>query len=255
MPQKMMSPKTTIVWVPVSGVVDPYNPTAAELNAGVNISCAIVRGYTVNPTASDTDTTASICDESNVDNRGAANYEGSITFFRDDNIADNISVYNKAWALFRRAGARGYLYRRVAYKSNVAFAIGQEVEGFFFESDSPQSIDGADGGGPIQFTVPFLQQGLHTGMTYVGPVPAPTVSAANPSASPTTGGAVIELTGTNFYNVSSITVGGVPVTGQITRLSDTKLLFVSPANAAGAKTVIVTTSGGSSAAGTPITYS
>lgn len=253
MPQKMMSPNTTIVWVPKSGVVDPYNPTAVELNAGVNISCAIVRGYTLNPTASDVDNTASICDEGNVDNRGAGNYEGNITFFRDANIADNVSVFNRAWALFRKAGAAGYLYRRVGYKSSVTFSVAQEVEGFQFESDVPQTIDGTDGGGPIQFTVPFLQQGLMTGQTYVGPLVAATVTTSAPATSPVAGNNTVVVTGTNFYGVLGVTVGGVPVNSFMV-LSPTSIQIQTPPNTAGAKTVVVTTPAGSSAAGAAITY-
>lgn len=254
MPQKMMSPNTTIVWVPKSGVVDPFNPTAAELNAGVNISCAIVRGYTLNPTASDTDTTASICDEGNVDNRTYANYEGNITFFRDANINDNVSVYNRAWALFRRAGAAGWLYRRVGKKNTATFVLGDEVEGFLFESDWPQTVDGGDSGGPIQFTVPFLQQGSMTGAVYVGPLPTPTVTASAPATSPLLGNNVVVVTGTNFYGVVSVKVGGTPVTG-FTVQSPTSIQIITPPNTAGAKTVEVTTPGGTSVAAAPITYS
>lgn len=253
MSQKMMAPNTTIVWVPKSGVADPFNPTATELNAGTNISCAIVRGYTLNPTASDTDTTASICDEGNVDNRTYANYEGNITFFRDANIQDNVSVFNKAYALFRRAGASGYLYRRVGYKSTVTFAIGQEVEGFLFESDWPQTIDGGDGGGPIQFTVPFLQQGKLTGMVYVGPVVAPTTSGIAPNTGiPLLGNVPVVITGTNFYGVISVTVGGTPALS-FTVDSATQITAIVPAKTAGAQTVLVTNPTGVSA-GTPITY-
>lgn len=245
MPQKMMSPNTTIVWVPISGVVDPNNPTAIELNNGVNISCAIVRGYTLNPTASDTDATASICDEGNVENRTYANYEGNITFFRDANIQDNVSVYNRAWALFRRAGARGFLYRRVGKKSSIAFVAGDEVEGFLFESDWPQTIDGGDSGGPIQFTVPFLPQGTMTGAVYVGPIPAPgAVTAAPTTGYVQAGGTVGTLTGTNFLGVISVTVGGTPVTNY-TVDSSTKITFVSPPRPAGSQPVVVTTPGGS----------
>lgn len=253
MPQKMMSPNTLITWVPVSGVTDPDAPTATELNAGTNISCAIVRGYTLNPTASDTDTTASICDEGNVDNRTYANYEGNITFFRDSNINDNVSVFNKAWALFRRAGARGYLYRRVGQKSTVAWAAGNEAEGFLFESDWPQTIDGGDNGGPIQFTVPFLQQGKHTGMVYVGPIPAATISGIAPNTGiPLLGNVPVVITGTNYLGVIGITVGGTPVLS-FTVDSPTQITAIVPPKTAGTQPVVVTTPAGATA-GTNITY-
>lgn len=159
MPKKMMSPNTTIWWVDEDAVVNPHAPTVAELTAGVNISCAIVRGYTLNPQASDTDSTASICDEGNVETPTYDNYEASLTFFHESDQADTESVFLKAIELFETKGARGYLYRRLGFKSSVAPAPGQKIEGFLVQSDNPQTIDGGDSGGPIQMTVPFLQQG------------------------------------------------------------------------------------------------
>lgn len=251
MPQKMMDPQTTLVWVPKSGVVDPYNPTAVELNAGTNVSAAVVRGFTLNPTSSDTDTTASITDEGNVENPTYDNYEGSITFFRDQNITDNTSAYNKAWALFRKKGANGFWYRRVGFKSTVIFAIGHEVEGFLFVSDNAQTVSGSDGGAPIQFTVPFFQQGLYTGPVYVGPVPAPTITTVTGSPLQA-GGQTLSAVGTNFYGVTQILFGGIPVSN-IYVLSPTSLQFTSPPSTAGAKTSIVTAAGGASAAGGSVT--
>lgn len=159
MPKKMMSPNTTLVWVDEDAVVNPHAPTVAELNGGVNFSCAVVRGYTLNPQASDTDGTASICDEGNVETPTYANYEGSITLFHESDDKDTTSVFLIATELFEKKGARGYIYRRIGFKSNIPFAAGQKVEGFFFENDHPQTVDGGDNGGPIQMTVPFLQQG------------------------------------------------------------------------------------------------
>lgn len=254
MPQKMMAPNTTLVWVPISGVVDPYNPTITELNAGTNISTAVVRGYKLNPNASDTDKTSAITDEGNVDNRTYSNYEGSLTFFRDANIQDNLSSFNKAWALFRRAGARGYLYRRVGKKNIALFVIGDECEGFLFESDWPQTLDGDSNGGPVQFTVPFLQQGSMTGQVYCGPLLPPTVTSATPSTGLLqAGGQPVDLVGTNFYGVISVTVGGVPASGLVVTTSTT-LRFNSPASSTGAKPIVVTTPGGASDGSTTLTY-
>lgn len=159
MPKKMMSPNTTIWWLDEDAVVDAHKITVAELTAGVNISCAIVRGYTLNPQASDTDSTASICDEGNVETPTYDNYEASLTFFHESDQEDTESVFLKAIELFKAKGARGYLVRRLGYKSTVAPAAGQEYEAFLVQSDNPQTIDGGDSGGPIQMTVPFLQQG------------------------------------------------------------------------------------------------
>lgn len=160
--QKMLNPNTTIWVVPENGVVDPDAPTDAELNAGTNISCAIVRGYTLNPTGSSTDDSASICDTGNVSNRLYDNYEGTLTMFRDADATDVESVYNVAFQLFTQPDNRVWVYRRVGKRNTVAAAADDQVEGFLFTNDNITSIDGGDNG-PVQFTVPFLPQGHYTG--------------------------------------------------------------------------------------------
>ena len=44
---KMMSPNTTIWWIPLAGIADYTQPKVAEITAGINISAAIVTGYTL----------------------------------------------------------------------------------------------------------------------------------------------------------------------------------------------------------------
>lgn len=166
MPTKMLNPNTTIWVVPEDGVVNPDAPTAAELNAGENISCAIVRGYTLNPTASDTDDSASICDTGNVANRLYDNYEGELTMFREGDAAAVDSVFDTAFELFKEPDTRVWVYRRLGKRNTVAAASGDEVEGFLFSNDRTRSIDGGDAG-PIQFTVPLLAQGHYTGYVTV----------------------------------------------------------------------------------------
>lgn len=158
---KLMNPNTTIWWVPEGGFADPANPTVEELNAGENISCAIVTGFTLNPTDSDTDDTRSICDEGNVANPTWDNYEANLTFFRTAETTPtdaNDLAMDTAFELFRNKGAAGYLVRRIGKKNNIIAAIGDIVSVFKVLSDNPQDIAGGDEG-PIQLTVPFLQQG------------------------------------------------------------------------------------------------
>lgn len=155
---KMMSPNTTIWWV-TDAAFDPDAPSAAKLTAAANISCAIVSGYTLNPTDSDEDNSTSICDGATVAVPTFYNYEGNITFFRDADLAATTSDYAKAFAFFKTRGltSGGYLVRRVGYASTVAAAAGQVVSSFKFISDYPQDV--VEDGGPIEFTVPFLPQG------------------------------------------------------------------------------------------------
>ena len=159
---KMMNPPTTIWWVAAGGLEDPANPTADELNAAENISCAIVTGYTLNPTDSSTDDTRSICDEGNVSTPTYDNYEASLTFFRTDVTSPDPTgvdaVYQLAFDLFKHKRAEGHLVRRIGKKNNVEAAAGDIVSVFKVMSDNPRDISGGDEG-PIQFTVPFLPQG------------------------------------------------------------------------------------------------
>ena len=162
--QKMLAPTTTITWVPRAGIANFNAPTVAELNAGVNISCAVVAGYTLNATDPNTDNTRSICDKQNVDTPTTNKYEGNLTFFRDAFVADIVGVYGKAFQLFKQADADGYLVRRFGYDSAAVYATTQDVEVFGFTTDNPTSNDGADNAGAIQFTVPFIPSGDISGI-------------------------------------------------------------------------------------------
>lgn len=158
---KMMSPNETIWWVPADTVgFDPAAPSAAELTEARNISCAVVSGYTLNPTDSDTDGTTSICNSANIETPTFYNYEANITFFREEVGAneDNTSAYYRAFEFFKEPDAEGYLVRRVGYRESEPAAAGQEVSVFYVSSDYAQDVV-PDDGGPIQFTVPFLPQG------------------------------------------------------------------------------------------------
>lgn len=158
---KMMSPNTTIYYYPDNGFADPSKPTLAELNAGINLSCAIATGYTLNFTDSDTDDSKTICDEANVQNRGFSNYEASLTFYRAPIGATDLEsqTFEVAYDLFKgNKRELGWLVSRQGYKSDVSFAANQPFSIFKVMNDYGQDVSG-EGGAPIQFTVPFLQQG------------------------------------------------------------------------------------------------
>lgn len=154
---KMMSPNTTIWWIPDAIVYNPDAPSAAILTAARNISCAIVSGYSLNATDSDTDDSTSICDGANNGVPTFYNYEANITFFRDADVAATTSDYAKAFAFFKQGKQAGWLVRRVGYLSSVAAASGQKVSSYKVISDNPQ--DAVQDGGPVEYAVPFLPQG------------------------------------------------------------------------------------------------
>jgi hypothetical protein len=256
MPVKMLNPNTKIVLVPEDSIVNPLAPTADELNnaPAIDISCAVTRGYTLNPTDSDTDDTASICDTGNVQTRLFDNYEGELTMFRDANSADATSVYNVAFTFLKQPDVRFWAYRRLGKKSTVPFVDGDLVEGFLFANDRIRSVDGGDSG-PIQFTAPLLSQGNYTGFTYVGIVVAPTVTAVSPTTAALTGGSAHTITGTGFGSVYKVEVGGTVVNATVQ--NGTTITFIAPAHAAGTADVVVTNGAGYSAtnAESVITYS
>lgn len=159
---KMTSNRVTLWWVPVSTVGWSVSaPSAAILTEALNLSCAVVSGYTLNPTAPDTDGTTSICNDANVETPTFKNYEGNITFFRQSIEAadvDATAAYSRAFEFFKHPDADGYWVRRVGKKNTEPAAVGDAVAIFKFMSDNPQDVV-PDDGGPIQMTVPFLPQG------------------------------------------------------------------------------------------------
>lgn len=160
MAQKMLPPNVTVWWIPLSpGIDDINNPTADEINAGTNISCAIVDPYTLGWTDRDTDDTASICDDSNVETPTRKNYEGDLTFFRDDDLDDVSSVFNIAADLFKTPLQDGYLVQRIGENPNDVpnASAGDEVSVFLFISGDPNIVK--DNDAPVQMQVRFYAQG------------------------------------------------------------------------------------------------
>lgn len=162
MATKMLSNRVSLWWVPASTVgFNPDAPSAALLTPARNVSCAVVSGYTINPTAPDTDSTTSICNDANVETPTFKNYEGNVTFFRQSLVladVDAASAYTRAFEFFKRPDADGYWVRRIGKKNLDAAVAGDKVAVFKFMSDNPQDVV-PDDGGPIQMTVPFLPQG------------------------------------------------------------------------------------------------
>jgi hypothetical protein len=154
---KMMSPNTTIWWIPFAGIANYLAPTVAEITAGINLSAAIVTGYTLAATDSDTDDSKTIVDEGNVSTPTFGNYEASLSFFRDG-IGDTATAYTIANDLFTAGRVEGWLVSRHGYKATVAPATTQLVSVFGVVSDYHQVVEG-DGGSPIQTTVPFKPTG------------------------------------------------------------------------------------------------
>jgi hypothetical protein len=78
------------------------------------------------------------------------------------------------------------------------------------------------------------------------PLPLVTVTGVSPASGPETGGTSVTITGTNFVDVTSVTIGGREV-GNRTVLSATQISGTTPSSISiGPKDVVVTSSSHSS---------
>lgn len=159
---------TKIVAV-VGGLADKDNPTEDELAAGQDITCALVEGYTLGMTASDTrNTQRSVCDQGNRQDFGAANYAGDLTFFRegDKEASENESAFLRAAAVFAQPGVQVDIVRRGAVPDapesvkpeSEPFVEGDVVEVFGFVTDYPITRTGQDANSDATFQTVLGQQ-------------------------------------------------------------------------------------------------
>lgn len=171
MPTKMMPPNTALWWVDQAALTTPESPKITEMTTALaktidssplarNLSPAVVAGYTLNPTDSDKQNAQSIIDTGVGETRGAANYEGLVSFFMEaDPTTNTSSEYLEAYNLFKTRGRFGYWIRRVGKLYSSALVATDVVDIFLFESWTPRIVT-QSGGGAIQLTVPFLAQGF-----------------------------------------------------------------------------------------------
>lgn len=119
---------------------NPAAPTVAELEAGVDLSCRILKSdYRLSPVASDTVPDTELCAEGNAVTYGASNYEGSVTPFRyltDTGAADTVN--DVAWEALKEKGTELWLYEREGPRYDAAWAADDEVEGYQVITDNPQ---------------------------------------------------------------------------------------------------------------------
>lgn len=169
--KKMLPPKTTVWWVPISAAGTRADVLKATLYAdegpAKNLSCGIVSGMTLAATDSETDDTTTICDSAAANTPVRSNFEANIPFLREDidqgtGKANDKSPAEVAFQLFKNAGPEtdvsGWLVQRLGYAQDTAAKAGQLVSVFKVRADNPQDVIG-EGTTPIQFTVPFMPQG------------------------------------------------------------------------------------------------
>lgn len=159
---KLMAPNIRIDWIPRNLVADPENITIAELNSGYNLSPAIVTGFTLDFTDSDTVDTANIYNTFASEAFTHHNYEANLQFFlaprgsKNDSVNEN--AYREAERLFyKRNPYPGYLVKRVGYKWDVPYHVNQKIDIFYVQPTVPKVVSEEDS--PILLEVPFLPMG------------------------------------------------------------------------------------------------
>lgn len=139
MPKTLADGRIKLVALPTAPA-NPAAPTVAELAAGVDLSCRILKSdYRLSAVASDTVADTELCAEGNAVVYGASNYEGTVTPFRyltDEGKAD--STNDIAWTTLKAKGTHLWLVEREGPAYDEPFAVGDEIEVYEVVTDNPQ---------------------------------------------------------------------------------------------------------------------
>ncbi|MCL8026311.1 phage tail tube protein [Nocardioides bruguierae] len=141
--------------------VDEEAPTAAELNAGIDASCAILASdFTWTAADSDKIAEAALCDTLNVNALGRDNFTAGMTLFRyfDDTTKNADATEDAAFAATKTKGTELWGYLRVTGKEATEdWATDDEIElGLKVLTDNPQRP--SNGGGYVKTRIPLEPQ-------------------------------------------------------------------------------------------------
>jgi len=154
-------------WVGAGGIANVNAPTAAEINAGVNLSLAIAADGT-DVTASDSSdiTDRSIVDRGNAVEPGFDQYAAALTLFRPKDMTDTLDKYVIAYNLFKAGQVSGFIVkRRLQSVYDAVAAVGQMVSVFKVMSDHTE--DDTAGEDSVKMLVKFLPRGAVAINTFV----------------------------------------------------------------------------------------
>jgi hypothetical protein len=152
-------------WVPSSEVTDEDQfveyPTSAIIDEGIELTSAIAwDSYELGATDSNKIDDRGIVDTGAVQERGFAQFSGSLMFFRGI-TSETTGAYATAFAAFKAAtdGTRpqGYLVTRIGIPSATALDFPQKINVFKFIADA--FMDNTEGEDSVKFMVNFAPQG------------------------------------------------------------------------------------------------
>ena len=157
---KLMAPNIRIDWYPEGHFADPENPTLGELNSGYNLSPAIVTGFTLDFTDTNTVDAATIYDKQTSELFTHSSYEANLQFFLAPRLSNaaNEGSYRMAEELFyHNQLARGYLVKRFGYKWDVKYHVNHKVDIFYVQATIPKVV--SEENSPVLLEVMFLPLG------------------------------------------------------------------------------------------------
>lgn len=161
MPRTLADGKTKFT-ILTTKPANPEQPTATELNAGIDVSMKILASdFTWGATDSDKVAEKPLGAEGNANAIGAGNYQGAATFWRYFAAAGGFDASEDAgFEAVKEKGTTLWGYaRRTDKRSTEDWAADDEIYlGAEFATDTPQPP--SDAGGFIKWRVPFeIQQG------------------------------------------------------------------------------------------------
>lgn len=159
MPKTLADARTKLS-ILVTKPTDPDAVTAAQANAGVDMSCAVLSSdYVLGATDSDTINEKALCDEGNASVFGASNYAAGMTFFRFlDEDGQSDSGADIAFETFTGKGVTVYALERVGPKYDEPWATGDIYNLYELVADNPQQPQ--DRTGYVKFRQPFAVGGV-----------------------------------------------------------------------------------------------
>ena len=143
-----------------------------------------------------------------------------------------------------------------ALKTIFSFTVSGKVKGQFYTQSTVATSWLVDGLGAVQTYGPNesnVMEMWKLNYTNVIPVPAPTITTVSPASGPLAAGTAFTITGTNFTGATSVRVNGVAATSVVV-VSATYITAKTPAGTAGARSVAVTTVGGTATLESGFTY-
>ena len=157
--------KIKVYWVAADDITDEEefisNPAADDITGGIDLTSAIAwDSYELGSTDSNKIDDRGIIDTGAVQERGFAQFSGSLMFFRG--LTDETTgAYYEAYEAFKAAtdGTRpqGYLVTRIGVPNTTAVAAAQKVNVFKFIADA--FMDNTEGEDSVKFMVNFAPQG------------------------------------------------------------------------------------------------